>query len=574
MKTLKYLTNIALVLSLAMLTSCSSDNDFEEGNDNNGNNVNATSGERLIFSAGLESSDATRATISGKNINWESTDVIAVFCDNKDKVANFDITPSTSNSTTATFSCAVSDLPDDFTPYYYYAIYPYNVEGTTASATFTPSSSTFSSSLPATQVATTGYTYDKNAMIMIACAERDEKKLSFKNIPAYAKITLKKNSKVEYIKIVANNKANQISGSFTASVNYNGSVTYTSSAKTSEYNKNSVELKISPKEAETTYYIAMLPGTLNKGFSIYLESEFDNSTKSQSIYQLVSSSSIPISRSKVYDLGTYDIDELESKFLNDVVDLGLPSGTIWSTKNVKATSNDSYTTEFVDKWYSIGGYYAWGEITAYQQKTDWGNHPNKTSYDDNNYYRWYDFSFLGTNVDNTYATGGMSLKLEHDAAYQAGHAYCMPNELQIRELWEVTTGDSKENGAGGTYKSHNIGYSLTSSKKLDDTYNGVLISNADNTRSLWLPAGGACYNAVGTNQRIHNNNTEVQYWSRTLSTNSIGQAYCLDINGEGSLDNHSTITYIIASSTWRDRRYSGRQIRPVVLNNAIAPVSK
>ena len=37
------------------------------------------------------------------------------------------------------------------------------------------------------------------------------------------------------------------------------------------------------------------------------------------------------------------------------VDFGLPSGTLWSTKNIGATNGDT-----AESWY--GNYYAWGEI--------------------------------------------------------------------------------------------------------------------------------------------------------------------------------------------------------------------
>lgn len=50
------------------------------------------------------------------------------------------------------------------------------------------------------------------------------------------------------------------------------------------------------------------------------------------------------------------------------VDFGLPSGTLWSTKNIGATNGDT-----AESWY--GNYYAWGET---ETKSD---------------YSWYTYKY-------------------------------------------------------------------------------------------------------------------------------------------------------------------------------------
>ena len=63
MKTLRYLSTTAFVVSLAMFASCSSDNDIETNNENNTNNGN-TNSEKLVFSASIVPNEVTRATLN------------------------------------------------------------------------------------------------------------------------------------------------------------------------------------------------------------------------------------------------------------------------------------------------------------------------------------------------------------------------------------------------------------------------------------------------------------------------------------------------------------------------------
>lgn len=65
-----------------------------------------------------------------------------------------------------------------------------------------------------------------------------------------------------------------------------------------------------------------------------------------------------------------------------VVDLGLPSGTLWATYSVGATSPEEY-----------GQHYAWGETTGYNETTNWTNSVNTTAFTKTAFsestYRWY-----------------------------------------------------------------------------------------------------------------------------------------------------------------------------------------
>ena len=103
---------------------------------------------------------------------------------------------------------------------------------------------------------------------------------------------------------------------------------------------------------------------------------------------------------------------------HEYVDLGLPSGTLWATCNIGASTPEDY-----------GDHFAWGE-TAPKDYYDWFT------------YKWYNGSY-GTltkyNTDSYYGTVDNKTKLdsEDDAAYvNWGPQWRMPTVEQQKELIE------------------------------------------------------------------------------------------------------------------------------------------
>lgn len=558
MKTYGIFTKSILLFSLVSFAACSSDDDVVElKQDTNSNN--STSG-KLAFSASLQNDEVTRASIAaGNDIHWDSTDKIGVFCDNGTTGAQLSITPN-STPTTATFT--TDDLPTGFgTPTtYYYSIHPYDATTTSYS------SSTITSSLPAQQKVTTNKTYDEDALLMVACADKDEKDLAFKNIPALVKVTLSGNSdgKVKYIKIVAHNKDNKLSGSFTAQV---GLTSITSFSATSDAaNKNSVELEIPASSETKSYYIALLPGTLDKGYSVYFESAY-NSTNGQSIAQLVKTSSSEFQRSKVYDLGEFAVSDLN--FRDNVVDLGLPSGTLWATKNISEGSREgsNKTTSFVTNTTDVGGYFAWAEIATKSGIYVWGNSRNSFNYKygkgarlagNNSFNTTVGQGYLSrynssTNYQSRWFDSGNTppdyveqLAAEDDVAYLTDNRFCIPMYGQVEELLKNTT------------ITHNNSVFVLTSKTTGYT-----------DRTVSLPAGGykGDYTALGS---IIHDSEHACYWTKERS-NQASTSYlanCIDIYESGLVS--TTIKYTLGG----EFRSEGRLIRPVVLNKAIAPLKK
>ncbi|MBR2084064.1 MAG: hypothetical protein IJ879_05530 [Muribaculaceae bacterium] len=124
-------------------------------------------------------------------------------------------------------------------------------------------------------------------------------------------------------------------------------------------------------------------------------------------------------------LASFKIDQEEEDEEGDWVDQGLPSGTIWATRNVGASAPEDY-----------GDYFAWGE-TAPKNCYDWSTYKWYQSYQDANgaYHSGYtkyctDYGYgLDGFVDNK-----TELDLSDDAAYAHYPGGRMPSLEQIQEL--------------------------------------------------------------------------------------------------------------------------------------------
>jgi hypothetical protein len=195
-----------------------------------------------------------------------------------------------------------------------------------------------------------------------------------------------------------------------------------------------------------------------------------------------------------------------SKEDHDYVDLGLPSGTLWATCNVGASSPEEY-----------GDYFAWGE-TEPKEEYSWstykwceGNYDTQTKYCTDSYY--------GT-VDNK-----TILDLEDDAAnVNWGGSWRMPTkEEQVELLTECNWTLDTMNGVDG--------YTIT----------------GPNGNSIFLPISG--YFSDTNVEDIGYNGT---YWSSEQKSDYSSQAYVIDIYNDGDI------------SLFANSRYYGLSIRPVL----------
>lgn len=201
----------------------------------------------------------------------------------------------------------------------------------------------------------------------------------------------------------------------------------------------------------------------------------------------------------------------ENETVYEWVDLGLPSGTLWATRNVGA-----------EKPEDAGNYFAWGE-TAEKTFYSWVTYKlaggtNKTM------KKYCTNSSYGT-VDNL-----TSLQAEDDAAtVNWNNDWQTPSKDQWQELL-----------FGGVTKVEFL---------TQNEVNGMKVTSLINGASIFLPAAGY-FNNVGTQTGILYAGTYCLYWSRTLKEDASNTAYCMYYQSSGG-----SVTY--------SERYTGLSVRPV-----------
>ena len=197
------------------------------------------------------------------------------------------------------------------------------------------------------------------------------------------------------------------------------------------------------------------------------------------------------------------------------VDLGLPSGTLWATCNIGASSPEDY-----------GDYFAWGETEGYDS--------GKTAFSWST-YKWCKGSIRTMTKycsNSSYGYEGFTddlneLELADDAAYvNWGPAWRMPSMEQFEELINSSYTTSEWTTQNGVY--------------------GRKITSLSNGNSIFLPAAG-----YRSGSSLDYAGSYGGYWSRALESVSMYGA-----RGSG-FDSSS----IIAGRG--NHRCSGQSVRPV-----------
>ena len=167
----------------------------------------------------------------------------------------------------------------------------------------------------------------------------------------------------------------------------------------------------------------------------------------------------------------------------DWVDLGLPSGLLWATRNVGATSPEDY-----------GDYFAWGETTP-KEVYNWSTYRYCISFS-NNLTKYCNNSDYG---DNGFADNLTILESSDDAA-TANYGGRTPTKEDWEELINNTTCKwARQKGVSGCR--------FTSS----------------NGNSLFLPAAG-----IRSDSSVHFDGSFCQYWSSSLYDEFPGYAWYFD----------------------------------------------
>ena len=204
-----------------------------------------------------------------------------------------------------------------------------------------------------------------------------------------------------------------------------------------------------------------------------------------------------------YGVNLQNSDTVEQTFVvpalvdnHEYVDLGLPSGTLWATCNVGASSPEEY-----------GDYFAWGE-TEPKDNYDWNTYKwyNHDIRDYTKYHLDYAYYDESGNYHSVPADGNTVLDPEDDAAYvNWSPLWRMPTGEQQRELVEKCT------------------WTWTTS-------NGVIgqLVTGPNGNTIFLPAAGH-----RTVDSLDDAGSGGFYWSRTIVEDWYHRAYTLYLNSGG-----------------------------------------
>lgn len=590
MKDMK-LSRIFIPVCAMLFAACTSENDsFVENTETSETPVeDVLETSHVVFTASTdEGDDVTRATFKNLVMGWESGDKISVVQSSVKasaselKAANLavkDIEGSSNQTAKFEGDMSVNDNDVFWAVYSKNATQGYNITSSNRknvgsivrpSYVYDYTTNYFSGQIPYAQTVLAGKEVDETAMYMTASTTAEEKIFRFKNLTALLKINIKSGDgttgkKVKYVRFVANDTSSKLTGTFTSKIREDGIA-----ALTPGTTNNSVLLQAEGDALNGTYYISVLPATLNGGFKILLETECAG--YSQEIYVRKSSGNITLNRNEIVDLGSYDatatttsngVKGIKNSFISDVVDLDLPSATLWSAKNIAAG-----TKTFVDNVYDYGQYYCWGEDFGFDEQPTEGTNTRseytamstniagsmiiaRDEYKDRKIryeweqYKWCTYTWVVAwirNIGKYNSTDKLTeLSADDDIAQKKTEGmYSMPTQTQFAEF------------ATNTTKASIAAYSSSVS------INGFKYTSKLSSKSVWLPAAGVCYGSLfdqgsysWSTDKFYAHQKNVTrngyYWSKTRGSD-VDYAYCLDTNNDN-------VNY--------DRRYAGRTIRPV-----------
>lgn len=538
----KHNINVKATLAVfaIVLSACSSDNDIVDNNSNN--QEKPVTNKTMSFRASMDGT-TTRTDFNGNSTTWSEDDAISILNtasvpEETDRPTQADFTISEGVGTKeATFTGgpirANGNNADNF-----YAFYP--------ATTLSTSNNTIkaSASVPTVQTAIDG-SYDQSLHFMSAYSTNST--FNFKNVCSLIKITLTNNTSVCRVKVVANPTLTtmdaaeftytSITGNFDATIGSDGTASVTATDAKSTY----VELRANGDDStaktvigDGTFYMVVLPATISNGFTLLLEKT------DGTIYQRIGTKVTAFERNQMYDFGSFDCSGTPSGMteLTNVVDLDMPSGTLWATKNLNSSSAllglNATITGFVDNETDDGEYFSWGKthVTSALGAT-----------------------YALPTLDNSNTT----LKGAAEVVYSYNPLYCMPILAQIYELYNNITDKST------------ISVQRPWSLLADRTRKCAKFTSPTG-RSIALPYAGYYY-AAG----LRSTNSQARYWSRTYSRRKWEltreyYAYCLDLKITNNVPEVDLHDGLIGADSWNDKGEVGRSIRPVATNVQIAQI--
>lgn len=259
---------------------------------------------------------------------------------------------------------------------------------------------------------------------------------------------------------------------------------------------------VKPNSPTDELFVA-LPGFSNKTVTL-------SATVGGSLYQC-------IKKNVNFGNGEYHVISVRMSALNDAVDLGLPSGTLWGSTNLGASRPQD-----------AGAYFAWGETEAYVSghTFNWANYKYSGS-DERSLTKYNNTAYYGT-VDNKTV-----LETSDDAAYiLRGTDWCLPSTAQVNELVDRTDRE-------WTRVDEKPGWRFTSKT---------------NGNSIFIPAAGYYEGDILEVGPDQGEGAKGYYWLNEINTGTPPQARSFlfeKYSGDGYWWNSNP-------------RYRGQTVRPVV----------
>ena len=507
----------ALALALG-LTSCQ--NELAE--------LTPSGGERITLSVTQDDAAGTRTYLNDdKKVVWSTGDALSLF-DTKNINRVFELTKG-AGSTTGEFGGTVSvDSRKE-----YYAVYPYSEGYTISSGTVT------GVTLPAEQTAVANG-FDKSAAIMTGYTT-DAKNLAFKQLCAFVQITTESATKKIVFKA---NGTESLAGTLDVAIAADGIGT----ATVTSGGTGTVTLVPAGNEesiAAGTYLIAVLPGTLEQGFTMEcvgtdgneLTRSYNGSTSVLNRKAVINMGTASVSDgwtsqayhecTHTYALGAYapTANNGTGEAGTDWVDLGISVGgkkILFATRNLGAKNE-----------YDYGDYYAWGATEpwciGYDKNGTTLTASNAPAYLSRHWQDGKSDGYLPANAPyrsgsayTKYTATPATLEAEDDAAsVQWGADWRMPTDEEMQALVDNTTNVWTDN------------YNDTGIKGRIFTGKG----NYANV-SLFLPAAD-CFNGTSYVQNVYYG----YYWSSTLGGSTSGRTLSFGSSGVGSLDSTGSRYY-------------------------------
>ena len=207
----------------------------------------------------------------------------------------------------------------------------------------------------------------------------------------------------------------------------------------------------------------------------------------------------------------------------DYVDLDLPSGTLWATMNVGASSPSE-----------SGLYFQWGDTKGY----------TKEQVGKNKQFSWANYKFSingnGSSLLSKYTSFSAALELEDDAAHvHMGGDWHIPSPKQIRELIDNTTSEWRA---------------------LDGINGMKFASKKDDSKFIFIPAAGYAWSGS-----VFGNGSGGNIWSSSLC------AYYVSLGQELEF-------YPLGAYNFDRSRESGLSVRGVIdgkqYNKENVPIKK